>query len=73
MIMGAVQMFTYLTPPLFFRKLKPVIIDAVQIFELVQQNCLVFAKISARDNRGSSNFQITSRKLLYFCQNFTSQ
>ena len=32
----------------------------------------MFEKISARDNKSSSKFQITSTKQLYFWENFTS-
>ena len=47
-------------------------IRAVQIFRLYHQNCLIFEKISARDNRSSSNFEIASTNLPYFCENFRS-
>ena len=33
---------------------------------------LVFAKISAHDNKGRPNFQVTLRKLPYFCESFSS-
>ena len=69
---GAVQIFrSYHQTALLLRKFQPVIIGADQIFESLQHNCLVFAKISACDNRGSSNFQITSTKMPYFSRNFT--
>ena len=48
------------------------VIRAVQIFRLCHQNCLIFEKISARDNRHSSNFQVASTNLSYFCENFRS-
>ena len=35
-------------------------IGAGQIFKSLQQNRFIFAKISARDNMGSPNFQVTS-------------
>ena len=41
-------------------------IGAVEVFESLQENFLIFDKISTRDNRGSSSFRITSTKLLYF-------
>ena len=53
---------------MFLRKLKPVIIDGVQTFESVQQNCRVFAEISARDNRGSSNFKLLQQNRLIFAK-----
>ena len=56
----------------FLRKFQPVVIGAVQIFESLQQNCLIFAKILPRDNRGRHNFQVTSTKLPYFCENLPS-
>ena len=36
------------------------IVGARQIFKSLQQNRFIFAKISARDNMGSPNFQVTS-------------
>ena len=35
-------------------------VGAGQIFKSLQQNRFIFAKISARDNRGSPDFQVTS-------------
>ena len=52
--------------PYFFQKLQLLIIGSVQIFESHQQNCLIFAKILPRDNRGSSNILVTSVNLGYF-------
>ena len=48
------------------------IIGAVRIFKWHHQNCLIFAKISACDSTGSSNFQMTSLNLGYFCENVNS-
>ena len=39
------------------------IIESIQFLKSLQENCLIFAKLSARDNRGSSNFQVTSSKI----------
>ena len=44
----------------------------MRIFKWHHQNCLIFAKISVRYNRGSSNFQMASLNLGYFCENFHS-
>ena len=44
----------------------------MQIFKWHHQNCLIFAKISARDNRSASNFQTTSLNLVLFCETFYS-
>ena len=38
------------------------------MFKLLQQNRFIFAKISARNNRGSPNFQVNSQNLPLFCQ-----
>ena len=43
-----------------------VIIEAVQISESYQQNSFILGKILPRNSRGSSKFQITLTKLLYF-------
>ena len=43
------------------------VVGAGQIFKSLQQNRFIFVKISARDNRGSSDFENTLTKLLYFC------
>ena len=48
------------------------IIGAGQVVKSHQQNCFIFEKLLARDTRDTSNFQITSTKLLYFYENFTS-
>ena len=44
------------------------IIGAGQIFKSHQQNFLIFAEVSAGDNRGSADFQVTSLNLGYFCK-----
>ena len=44
-------------PPLKIATLG-LIIGAVQFFKLNNQNFDIFAKISARDSRGRSNFQV---------------
>ena len=38
----------------------------MRIVKWHNQNCLIFAKVWARDNRGSLNFQMTSLNLGYF-------
>ena len=48
-----------------------VIIGDGQIFKSHQQNLFILGKSLLRDNRGSANFQGTS-KLSYFCNNFSS-
>ena len=58
---------------LFLEKVYLLIIGAVQIFKWYHQNCLIFFKISARDNSSSSNFQMTLLDLGYFCENFNSR
>ena len=35
----------------------------------MHQNCLIFAKVSDCDNRGRSNYQVTSTELPYFAKN----
>ena len=45
-------------------------IEAIQFSKSLQENCVIFAEISARENKGRSNFQITSTKLPYFWENF---
>ena len=55
-----------------FAKVQLVTIGVFQIFQLLQQNCFIFEKISARDKRASSNFQINSPKLLYLWENFSA-
>ena len=72
-IIGAVQFSRHFTKTaLFLTKFQVVMMGAVQIFKSLQQNGFIFEKISAHGNRGSSNFQITSTKLLYCCEHFTS-
>ena len=55
-----------------FAKVQLVTIGVFQIFQLLQQNCFIFENISARDKRASSNFEITSPKLLYLWENFSA-
>ena len=43
---------------------------SLKIFRLYHQNCLIFEKISARDNKYSSNFQIASTNLPLFLRKF---
>ena len=70
-IKGEVQIFKSLQQDCFsFRKCQLLIKGVVKIFKSLQQNCYIIQKISDPDNRGSSNFQNTSRKLLYFWENF---
>ena len=57
---------------LFLGKFYLAIIGAVRIFKWLHQNCLIFVKISARGNRGSSHFQMTSLNLGHFCENVNS-
>ena len=57
---------------LFLRKFQLVIKGADQIFKTLQQKCFIFVRISTCDKRGRSNFQNTSTKVLYFCENFNS-
>ena len=40
-------------------------IGAVQIFKILQQNCFIFAKISARGNRGSAIFKTPQQNALF--------
>ena len=66
-IKGEVQIFKSLQQNYFIlRKFQLVITGPVQIFKTLYQNRFIFEKISARNNRGSSNFIITSAKLIYF-------
>ena len=58
---------------LFLGKVYLLIIGSVRIFKWYHQNCLIFLKISARDNSSSSNFQMTLLDLGYFCENFNSR
>ena len=51
---------------LFLRKFQLVIIEAVQIFKSLQQNCFTFDKILPRDDRGSVNFQVTLKSDIFF-------
>ena len=45
---------------LFLQKFHLVIIGAGQISKSLQQNRFIFAKISARDNRGIPKYQVAS-------------
>ena len=41
-------------------------IGAIQCLKLLQENCLTFSNISARDNRDKSNFHVILTKILIF-------
>ena len=51
----------------FLQRFQFMVIGAVQILKWFHKSCHIFEKISARVNNGSSNFQVTSTKLPYFC------
>ena len=60
-IIGPVQFSSdIIKSALFLQKCQLVIIGAGQISISLQQNRFIFGKISARDNRGIPNFQVTS-------------
>ena len=52
------------------RKFHLVIIGKGRIFKRHHQNCLIFEKIIAHDNEGSSNVQMNSLNLGYFCKKY---
>ena len=47
-------------------------IEAIQFLKLLQENCLTFTKISARDNRDRSNFQVILTKSQNLRESFPS-
>ena len=46
------------------------IIGAVQVFELLQQNCFIMEKVSARDNRGQFKLSDHFNKTALFLRKF---
>ena len=72
MIKGADELKPDLKTVLFSRQFHFVIIEEGQIFKAHHQNCLLFEKVIPHDNGGSSNVQITSLNIGYFCKNFSS-
>ena len=71
MIIGTDELKADVKAVPFSRQFHIVIIGEGQIFN-GHQNCLLFEKVIRHDNGGSSNVQITSLNIGYFCKNFSS-
>ena len=71
MIIGSDELKADIKAVPFSRQFHMVIIWEGEIFKGHHQNCLLFEKVIPHDNGGSSNVQMTSLNMGYFCKNFS--
>ena len=72
MIIGAGELKANIIAVLFLRQFHFAIIGEGQIFKRHHQNRLLFEKIIPHDNGGSSNVQMPSLNMGYFCKKISS-
>ena len=70
-IIGADELKDDIKAVLFSGQFHFVIIGKGQIFKGHHQNCLLFEKVIPHDNGSSSNVQMTTLNMGYFCKNFS--